>query len=378
MFGPVRLFFALRDNPDVGVLAAVVAVSGLFAATPFIIPAVAVEYDVSIGRSGLLSAAQVGGFAVAAFVAGRLLRTHRKYLIGAALAAVVFNLLSTFAPTFEALLAMRVLAGAAAGILVWLGWSNAVRTEGALRNVAAAGPLTMLVASPILAWISTHGGPGAVYLAIAVISIPPVFLPAQFAGYRRKRSRVSPSRSNIVLVAALGMATLSGSALFVYGAAIGVATGLSAFAVSLAYSANALAGLIAARRPATDRPRSIWFFGIAACAAMVAFGGSPILFVIGLTMWGFCFWMATPTIFRSIAAWSLVPDERVGDAQSSMAVGRALGPALGSFLVVDAVYTGVGAFTVIGLTITGLIVLGVRVYRRDREPPRPRVQEAAV
>jgi predicted MFS family arabinose efflux permease len=369
MFGPVRLFFALRDNPDLGVLFAIVAVSGLFAATPFIIPAVAVEYGVSVGRSGLLSAAQVGGFAIATFVAGRTLRTHRRYLVGGSLAAVALNLLSAFAPTFEALLVIRVFAGAAAGVLVWLAWSNAVRTEGALRNVAAAGPLTVLIAAPILAWISTNSGASAMYVAIAVLAIPAVFLPAEFAGYRRERSHVSPSRSNIVLVIALGMTTMAGSALFVFGATIGVEVGLSAFAVSLVYSGNALAGLVAARVPAKDQPGSVWIFGIAICAAMVAFGDSAVLFVIGLTLWGFCFWMATPTILRSIAAWSLAPDERVGDAQSSMAVGRAIGPAIGSFLVVDAVYTAIGSFTVIGLVITGSIVLGVRIYRRGRPSP---------
>ena len=377
MFGPVRLFFALREHPDLGVLAAVVSVSALFAATPFIIPAVAVEYDVSIGRAGLLSAAQVGGFAVATFVAGRTLRTHRRYLIGGASAAVALNLISAAVPTFETLLATRVLAGAAAGVLVWLAWSNAVRTEGALRNVAAAGPLTVLIATPILAWISTNSGASAMYVAIAVLAIPAVFLPAEFAGYRRDRSHVSPSRSNVVLVIALGMVTLAGSALFVYGAAIGVSIGLSAFVVSLAYSGSALAGLIATRIRTDDQPGSVWIFGIAACAALVAFSDSSLLFLIGITLWGFCFWMATPTLLRSIAAWSLAPDERVGDAQSSMAVGRALGPAVGSFLVVDAAYTTVGAFTVVGLVITGCIVLGVRIYRRDRQPPTRRLPSVA-
>jgi MFS family permease len=169
------------------------------------------------------------------------------------------------------------------------------------------------------------------------------------------------------------MTTLFGSALFVFGATIGVAVGLSAFVVSLGYSASSLAGLVATRIPAREQPASVWIFGIAVCAAMVAFGDSAVLFLIGITLWGFCFWMATPTILRSIAAWSLAPDERVGDAQSSMAVGRAIGPAVGSVLVVDAASSAIGTFTVVGLVITGLIVLGVRIYRRDRLPPAQRV-----
>jgi len=369
MFGPVRIFFALPRQPDLGLLAAVVAVSVLFAATPFIIPAVAVDYGVSVGRSGLLSAAQVGGFAVAAFVAGRTLRTDRRYLIGASLAALALNLVSAVAPTFEVLLILRVFAGAAAGVLVWLGWSNAMRTEGALRNVSAVGPLTMLLASPILALIASNAGAGAVYVAIAVASLPAALLPAEFAGYRRERSRLSPSRSNVVLVVALGLLTLSGSALFVFGGAIGVTVGLSAVVVSLGYSGNAFAGWLATRRAGGERSGAVWIFAVAVSAALVAFGDSGVLFLIGVVAWGYCFWMATPAILKSIAAWSLAPDERVGDAQSSMAVGRAIGPAVGSFLIVDAAYTSVGAFTVAGLVITGLIVAAVGIYRRNRQSP---------
>jgi predicted MFS family arabinose efflux permease len=289
--------------------------------------------------------------------------------VGGALAAAVFNLLSAAAPTFETLLVLRIFAGSAAGLLVWLAWSNAMRTSGAMRNVSAAGPLSVLVSVPLLAWVANDFGAGGVYVALAIVSLPAAFLPAEFAGYKRERMRVSPSRSNVVLVIALGLMTLSGSATFVFGAAIGVGTGLSALVVSLGFSANALAGFIAARRPPADRLGSVWIFGTAACAALVVFGDAPVLFMIGITMWGFCFWMATPTILRSVAAWSLAPDERVGDAQSSMAVGRAIGPAIGSALLVGASYDSMGAFTITGLIVAGLIVLSVRIYRRSHRPP---------
>jgi DHA1 family inner membrane transport protein len=377
MLAPVHTFYSLRDHPDLGVVATVMATSLLFAATPFVIPAVAEDFGVSIGRSGMLSAAQVGGFAATVFFAGRTLRTHRRYLVVGALAAVVFNLLSAVVPTFESLLVLRVFTGSAAGLLVWLAWSNAMRTSRALRNVSAAGPLSVLVSVPILAWIAHEFGSSGVYLALAIVSLPPAFLPAEFAGYRRVREHVSPSKSNIVLVMALGLMTLSGSATFVFGAAIGAATGLSALVVSLGYSANALAGFIAARRPPAERLTSIWVFGNAACAALVVFGDAPILFMIGITMWGFCFWMVTPTILRSVAGWSVAPDERVGDAQSSMAVGRAIGPALGSALVVGGSYDPAGAFTVAGLVVAGVIVLSVRIYRQSHLPPVGAVAEPA-
>ena len=377
MFGPTRLFFALRRHPQLGTLGAVVVVSALFAATPFLIPAVAADYEISIGRSGLLSAAQVGGFAITAFVAGRWLRTHRGYLVGASLASAGLNLLSAFAPTFELLLVLRVLAGASAGLLVWLAWSRAMQSSGAMRNVAAAGPLTVLVAAPVFGYLATEGGATWVYLALAAIAAIPAFLPAQFVGYRQQRQQLSPSRSNVVLIVTLGLSTLAGSALFVYGAAIGADLGLSSTTVSLAFSANALAGLVAAKWPVGQLPGGVWMWGTALCAALVAFGGTGALFFFGLAMWGFCFWMATPDVLHAVAQWSRVPDERVGDAQSSLAAGRAIGPAVGSLFVIDGSYTAVGAFAVIGLVAAGTVALAVWNYRRSHEPPALAVEADA-
>ena len=370
MFGPVRLWFALRSHPSAGLLAAAIAVAVLFAATPFILQPIADEYGVALGTAGLLSAAQVGGFALTAFVAGRTLHTHRRYLVAGSLVATVVNVASVFITGFEVLLVVRVVAGSAAGLLVWLAWANAMRTSGALRNVASAGPLSVLLAVPVLAALADAYGSDAVFLTIAAVSLPPAFLKAEFAGFRPERRRMSPSRTNVVLVVALGLFTMAGSALFVFGASIGrTDLGMHGAVVSGAYSLNAFTGLIAARRHATDRLTTVWVFGVAASAALVAFGSHPVLFVIGLGGWGFCFWTATPNILRAVAAWSLVPDERVGDAQSAMATGRAVGPAVAAALVADRGFAAVGIFAVAGLIVVGAIVEIVRRYRRDASPP---------
>ncbi len=370
MFGPVRVWYALRDHADSGLVAAAVAVAVLFAATPFLIPAVAADYGVALGTAGLLSTAQVGGFAVAAFVAGRTLRTRRRYLVEAAAASVAVNLLSTIAPTFWVLAGVRVLAGAAAGILVWLAWANAMRTAAAMRNVAATGPLAVLVATPILAGLAETGGPDAVFVAIAAVSMPALFLPARLSGFGVAREGLSPSRSNVVLLLALGGMTLAGSSLFVFGAAVGQQElGMQPLMTSLGYSLNAFAGLVAARRDAEERPAGRWVLGIAASAAAVAFATHPIVFIIGMAAWGFCFWMATPAILRAIAAWSLAPEERVGDAQSAMAFGRAAGPAAGAVLVGHGTFVYVGAFAVSGLLACATTVGWVTRYRQSAKPP---------
>ncbi|MDH3752391.1 MAG: MFS transporter [Acidimicrobiia bacterium] len=368
MFAPTRLFYAIRNNADAGLLYAAAAVTVLFAATPFVIPAVADEFDVTVGRAGYLSSAQVGGFALAAFVAGRRFRADRRILVGASLAGVVFNLSSMLAPTFAVLVGLRVLTGISGGLLVWLAWADAMRDSSALRKVAAVGPLTALVAAPLLSWIADVGGADAVFGVIAISFVPSALLPATFSGSRKIRKRLSPSRSNVVLIIALGINTMAGSALFVFGAVIGESLGIDPVLVSVSYSLNALAGFIAARRSAANMMNGTWILGMALCAAGVAFGG-PVLFVLGMTFWGFCFWMSTPPILHAIAAWSLAPDERVGDAQSAMAIGRAAGPAIGAMLVGDAVFTSVAIFTIVGLAVAATTVLGVGQYRRTHAPP---------
>ena len=370
VYGPVRLWFAFRSHADAGLLAAAVSVAVLFSATPFLIPTISEEFGVSLGTSGLLSTAQVGGFALTAFVAGRTLRTDRRYLVVGALTAATVNVLSVFVNAFWPLVLVRVIAGSSAGLLVWLAWANAMRTTHALRNVAATGPLSVLIAAPILSKLAAVGGADAVFLAIAAISLPPALLPAKLTGYRVERQRLSPSRSNVVLLIALAGMTMAGSSLFVFGAAIGEQQlEMSPFIVSLGYSLNAFAGLVAARRHASDRPGGWWVLGNAASAAAVAFGGHPIVFIAGLTTWGFCFWMATPSILRGIAVWSVVPQERVGDAQSAMALGRAAGPAVGALLVGHGTFGAVGAFSATGLLLCAGTVAWVNRYRRVASPP---------
>ena len=369
MFAPIRLFFAVREKADAGLLAAAASVAALFSSTPFLIPAVAADFGVTIGRAGLMSTAQVGAFALTTFVAGRRLRTHRRYLVGGAAGSVAFNLLSIVIPWFWPLLVVRALAGAAAGLLVWLSWANAMKSSGAMRNVAAVGPLTVFVAAPIVSIIADRGGADAVFAFLALAFVPPALLRASFSGFRPTRRRMSPSRSNVVLVFALGLTTLAGSSLFIFAAAIGASIGADPVIVAAAFSANALAGWFAARRSAGDRPDGRWVFLMAACAAAVAFTGSVPIFFVALTLWGFAFWMSTPQLLRAIAAWSLVPEERVGDAQSTMAVGRALGPAVASVLVKPDSFRAVGLFSVGGLILTTAILEGVRRFRASHGPP---------
>jgi hypothetical protein len=163
---------------------------------------------------------------------------------------------------------------------------------------------------------------------------------------------------------------MAGSALFVFlGAFADVEIGLTALALSLGFSANALAGLIAARL--RRRPRYAWPWlvvaGVSATSIVVLPGA--IVFYAGMFGWGFAFWMAVPRVLGRVAEWSLVPDERVGDAQSIMALGRAAGPAIGAALVGSGEFGGLVAFTGVGLLSSAVLAGSVEAYRRDRTGP---------
>jgi DHA1 family inner membrane transport protein len=346
-------------------------VSLLFGATPFLIPLVAERYGVSVGTAGLISAVQVSGFAVTTFVAGRWWSPSRRKLVLGGVIGLVFNGLSAIAGSFELLLGFRLMAGTAAGVFTWLAWADAMRDRKSMRTIAAVGPVTVLVGAPILAWIGSAAGTGGLYWTLAVSLAPVLVLRPDFGGSTRHRRRsMSPSRSNVVLLIALGTLTMAGSGLFVFvGAFATTEIGMGVVAVAVGFSVNAAAGLVGARWKARPQHAWPWMGVITLSASMLVVAPSELVYFLAMVGWGFAFWMAIPTVLTAIAEWSLVPEERVGDAQSIMAAGRAFGPVIGGVLVGSGAYGRLGIFTGIGLGAAAVLVGSVERYRRGREAP---------
>ena len=347
----------------------------LFSATPFLLPEVVTEYGVRLGVAGLLSTAQVGAFALAIYVAGRTLHTHRRYLTVASVVLSLANLASALLPPFPVLMMLRIAAGAAAGLLVWLAWAKAMRVGGSMRNVAAAGPFAALIGAPVVGFLVDAWGMPGVFVLLGLVALPASYLRADFAGFKLQRSRMSPSRSNLVLVGALALVALAGSALFVYTGSLGRGLGLSTVAISAALSGNALAGLLSARMH-NRGTAGMWILGIAVAVALVGFAPSAVFFILGLVLWGFCFWMAIPLILSAVADWSSAPEERVGDSQSAMAAGRALGPAVGGLVVGDGSFSTLTIVSVLGLMVASGVVFAVDRYRHGKTPPVAVVRSA--
>jgi DHA1 family inner membrane transport protein len=140
---------------------------------------------------------------------------------------------------------------------------------------------------------------------------------------------------------------------FVYAAAIGVELdGLTPLTVSLLFSGNALAGIPSARWTGRRGPAGLWFVLTAVCALTIAVSRSGVLFGVAMVGWGFVFFMGVPAAFSLLAARSVFPEERAGDAQAVMALGRVFGPMLGGAL--DAA----GSTTTLGVAAATVMAVG--------------------
>ncbi len=367
MFAPTRLLTAIKPSASPGVLVGAGVVTVVFAATPFLVPAVATRFGVTLGTAGLISTAQVAGFAVSSFLAGRVARASRRLLVGAGVLLALANLASALVGPFALLLATRVVAGLAMGVITWLAWADATRHEGGMGDVAAVGPVAAMLASPGLAWLAHTGGHRLVYLVLAGVTLLATAVTADVAPTVPVGRRVSASRSNRVLLGALMIFTMAGSGLFVFAAVPGELAGLSAVAVSLGFSLNALAGIAGTRTIA--RPRTAWLWMGATAASAIVVGVAPLgwAYLAAMALWGYSFWVAVPQVFRLLAARSLRPEERVGDAQALMGLGRVIGPAAGGIVLGADRFTALTILAAGGL-VTAALMVGAVELRRSATP----------
>jgi DHA1 family inner membrane transport protein len=330
---PVRVLQTLRPKVATGVLTATAVSTIVFSATPFLVRGVAVDQGVSVSTVGLISTAQLAGFGATTWVAGRFLRARRRMLVLAVVLGVIANLASGWAPWFSFLVATRVLSGVSLGLIAWIAWAEAFGDDQKVGDVAVIGPLVGTVGAPIIASVIDRSGPDALFYGLAALYLVPLFFIRTThldAAARPKQTRNRPTKAAAAILVALGMITCGGSAVFVYAGVIGQDdVGLSALAVSLVFSANALASVPSARFRGRRRLPGFWMAMTGLMAVVVGVVHHPVAFWLALPMWGFSFWMGTPGAFSLLAKRSRFPQERAGDAQSIMAAGRVVGPLIG-------------------------------------------------
>jgi DHA1 family inner membrane transport protein len=369
MSAPGRVVAALRPAVKPGILVATAVSTVVFAATPFLIPAVADDQAVSIGMAGFISTAQLSGFVVASWVGGRSLTVSRHLFAATVMASVLANLASGLAPSFWFLVGARVLSGVSLGLIAWMAWAEVFGDADRMGDIAIIGPVVGTLVSPPIAVFVDRAGPDWLYLALAAVAATPLLFvgsmghPAHQRPQHRKRH--APTRAAAVILGCLGLLTLGGSAVFVFAASIGKdLVGLSPLAVSLAFSVNAIAGVPSARYRGSRRGAGFWMASTAVAAFALCVVHSSPVFWLAMAWWGFAFWMGVPGAFRLLAERSRFPEERAGDAQSTMALGRVFGPLVGG-VVYDA------SPRALGMAVGGVMLAaaGVLVWVERRVPP---------
>jgi len=360
---PVRLLEAARPSVPAALLVAIASSTAVFTATPFLLPAVADEYGVAVSTAGWMSTAQLAGFVVASWIGGRFLRPVRSVFVIGTLTGVVANLGSAAAPSFEVLAVLRFGSGLSLGFAAWIAWQAAFGNTEKTGDVAVVGPLVGVVLSPMIALVLESVGLRWLFVLLAAIAATPLLWTRQVPRVERlrpHRTRHTPTRAARVILVSLGLITLGGSSVFVYSAAIGKdLDGLSPLTVSLLFSGNALAGIPSARWTGRRGPAGMWFLVTACCALAIAAARSGVVFGLAIVGWGFVFFMGVPAAFNLLAARSNFPEERAGDAQAMMALGRVFGPIMGGALLAAGSEGTLGVVAASVMSLGGCLLLYV-------------------
>lgn len=345
MFAPFRLLTTLRSSVETGLVLATAVATATFVATPLILPAVADRFEIGTGRAGVFSAVQLGAFVVGSWTAGRLVEPSRRLFVLSLLLLAAANVASTEVQSFWTFVGARGVAGLSLGVLTWLAYSQVFGDSDRTGDIAVIGPLTGVAAAPLIGVVLAWADVQAVFWLLAGLALVPLVSIPHFVTPPPKdanRSRAVPQA--FVLIAALSIVMLGGSAVFVYVGAMGVEQyGMDPFMISLVFSANAAVGIPAARWRGKRPFAGAWMLLPALFAVVLGVMDQPVFFFVVIVLWGFCFWMSIPGIYALLAERSRHPAERAGDAQAAMAAGRSAGPLLGGLLV------GAGGFETLGL-----------------------------
>ena len=381
---PVRLTVLFRPRIATGVLLAVAFSTFVLSSTPFLLDLVDDDYDVGLAATSAIGVGQLGGFVLGSWGAGRWLRPRRRVFVAALCVAVVANLVSAALPPFWLLVALRFVSGVSLGTITWFGWVQVFGDDRGMADVAVTGPLAGVVSGPAIALAVVVGGAPAVFTLLGLLAIVPLLFNRGTGAAERvapKGKRSTPVPAAAVILAALGLFTLGGSAVFQYAVVVGTGDiGLSTGSVAALFSANAIASIPATRWPWRRGQPGLWLAVTGACAILMMNGGSKVIFGAVVVLWGFAFWMAVPGVFAALAARSANPADRAGDAQAVMAGGRVVGPLVGG-LVLDAVGTpwlGIvgGSMILTSATVVLVVCLGTPVRRSAAAPMESDVSSA--
>ncbi len=360
---PVRLLQAARVDVAPAMLSVIAASTIVFISTPFLITPIAAEFGVSTGSVGWISTAQLAGFVAASWFAGRFLRPSRRVFLVIAVLGASANAISTFMPNLPALGIARFGSGIALGLAAWFGWQAAFGDRKKTGDVAAVGPLVGVATTPLIAFLANEHGADWVFALLTCTSALPLVFAYQVADAgdlpRARRRRPATGAAKVILVA-LTLVTFGGSSVFVFAAAIGLeSVGVTSAAITATFTANAIVGIPAAKWTGSRGRAGFWYLGTATLALLIASTSQDWIYVPALIAWGFVFFMGTPAAFTLLAERSRFPEERAGDAQAVMALGRVFGPLMGGALYSGGTSLALGLAAAGSLTVAATLLVAV-------------------
>ena len=371
MYAPHRLLAVMRVSTQTGLVLATAVATATFIATPLVLAPVAELFGISTGTAALFAAAQLAMFVGGSWTAGRFVQPSGRLFVQVLVLLAVANVISGFAPEFWWLVIARAGAGLALGVLTWLAYSQVFGDSEGTSDIAVVGPVTGVVIAPLFGLVLQVSQVQTVFFVLAALALIPLARVPSFATLpARAGGRNQAVRPALVLIAALGVVTLGGSAVFVFAGAIAAQKyGMGPVAVSLAFSANAAAGIPSARWRG-GRPGAGWWLLIATASAIGigTFDQAPLFWLI-LTAWGFAFWLAIPATFNLLSERSRFPAERAGDAQAAMAAGRAVGPLMGGAAVAAGSFQTLGIVGGVVIAVGALMIVAVEQTTSPVEHP---------
>lgn len=352
---PVRLALAGRGTIELGLIAAIAISTAVFSATPLILSDVIETLTLGSTAAGLVSGAQLAGFVLTSFLAGRFAKPSPRIFVTAVLVLSTANALSSLAGALEFLLLMRFVAGLGLGLLTWLAWAAVFGDQERMGSIAVVGPIAGVIVSPLVGLAVELSSFRAVYIGLAVVGIAPLLRIPVFADAEAPRSTRSSGGAPVAyaVIIALACVSFGGSAVFVFSGVIAEdELGISPGLFSLVMSANAAAGIPSSSWSGRRPLAGLWLAGCGIAAIVFTSLGSAVLGAAAIILWGFMFWMGVPGSYAVLSRVSRFPAERAGDAQAAMAVGRIFGPVVGGSLI------ALGSEVTLGLVAGGVMIVG--------------------
>ncbi|MEU3646523.1 Cmx/CmrA family chloramphenicol efflux MFS transporter [Lentzea sp. NPDC034063] len=319
-----------------------------------LLPAIAADFDVSVGTAGLLTSAFAAGMAVGAPLLAVLARTWspRLSLFGFVVVFLVAHVAGAATTSFALLLVSRVLAALAnAGFLaVALTTAAALvppqRRGRALAVLLSGTTVATIAGVPGGALLGTALGWRATFLAVAVLCVPAAIgvlqgIPAHLEHAAPPALRpelaelVKPRLALVIALAVLVNAVTFGHFTFLAPVVTDVA-GLSEWWVPVAlvlFGVGSFLGVVIGGRLADTSPRPVVAFGgplvLAGWVSLDVLGREPIallalVFVLGVLS----FAVGSTLIARVLHHASGAPTMAGSYATAAFNVGAAIGPML--------------------------------------------------